>query len=116
MKLYLLTLYQPDGPAPAPEALAAIMREVSALREEMKASGAYVFSGGLHAPSAAAVVRLKDREIVSTDGPYIETKEYVGGLTIIRAADLEVALEFGRRLAHATQLPIEVRPFQDGAG
>jgi hypothetical protein len=116
MNLYLLTIYQPDGPAPAPEALAAIMREVSALREEMKASGAYVFSGGLHPPKAAAVVRPKDREILSTDGPYIETKEYVGGLTIIRAADPAAALEFARRLAHATQLPIEVRPFHDGAG
>lgn len=116
MKLYLLTLYQPAGPLPAPEALAAIMREVSALREEMKTRGAYVFSGGLQPPSAAAVVRVKDREILSTDGPYIETKEFVGGLTIIRAADPAVALEFGRRLARATGLPIEVRPFQDGAG
>jgi hypothetical protein len=116
MKLYLLTVYQPDGPPPAPEALAGIMREVTAVRDEMKASGAHVFSGGLHPPGTATVVRGKDREILCTDGPYIETKEHIGGITIIRAADLDTALGFARKLARATTLPIEVRPFQDRAG
>lgn len=116
MKHYLLSIYQPDGPVPAPEVLAGIMREVTALRDEMKASGAYVFSGGLHPPSTSTVVRLKDREVLSTDGPYIEGKEHVGGFTIIQAADLDAALAWGRKLAGATTLPIEVRPFQEGAG
>lgn len=112
MKQYLLTIYQPDGPVPAPDVLAGIMRDVNAVREEMQAAGAWVFSGGLHPPSTATVVRLKDREILTTDGPYIEGKEHVGGFTIIRAADLDAALEWGRKLARAVTLPIEVRPFQ----
>ncbi len=114
--LYLLTIYQPDGPVPAPDVLAGIMRDVNAVREEMKAAGAWVFSGGLHPPSTATVVRLKDREMLTTDGPYIEGKEHVGGFTIVRAPDLDAALEWGRKLARAVPLPIEVRPFHHSEG
>ena len=113
MKQYLLSVYQPDGPIPAPAVLEGIMRNVSAVRQEMKAAGAWVFSGGLHPPSTATVVRLKDREVLTTDGPYVEGKEHIGGFTIIRAADLDSALEWGRKLARVITLPIEVRPFQD---
>jgi hypothetical protein len=72
-----------------------------------------VFSGGLHAPTTATVVRLTDGEMVTTDGPYIEGKEHIGGFTVIKAADLDAALEWGRKAARAITLPIEVRPFQD---
>lgn len=113
MKLYLLTLYQPEGPIPAPAILEGVMRDVSTVRQEMKTAGAWVFSGGLHPPSTATVVRLKDREVLTTDGPYIEGKEHVGGFTIIRAADLDSALQWGRKLARASTLPIEVRPFNE---
>ncbi|HEY1889124.1 MAG TPA: YciI family protein [Steroidobacteraceae bacterium] len=113
MKQYLLTVYQPSGPIPAAEVLEGIMRDVSAVRQEMQAAGAWVFSGGLHPPSTATVLRLKDREILTTDGPYIEGKECVGGFTIVRAADLDSALQWGRKLARATTLPIEVRPFNE---
>jgi hypothetical protein len=113
MKQYLLSVYQPDGPIPAPAVLEGIMRNVSAVRQEMKAAGAWVFSGGLHPPTTATVVRLKDREVLTTDGPYIEGKEHIGGFTIIRTADLDSALEWGRKLARAITLPIEVRPFHD---
>lgn len=111
MKQYLLSVYQPEGPMPAPEVIAGIMRDVHALREEMKTAGAWVFAGGLHAPATATVVQLKDREILTTDGPFIEGKEYLGGFTIISAPDLDAALQWGRKLALATTLPIEVRPF-----
>jgi hypothetical protein len=113
MKQYLLSIYQPDGVAPAPAVLEGIMREVGALRQEMKSAGAWVFSGGLHPPASSTVVRLKDREVLTTDGPYIEGKEHIGGFTIVRAPDLDRALEWGRKLARATTLPIEVRPFHD---
>lgn len=113
MKQYLLSVYQPEGPAPAPEILEGIMRDVDVLRKEMETAGAWVFSGGLYPASTATVVRLKDREILTTDGPYIEGKEHLGGFTIIRAADLDSALEWGRKLARATTLPIEVRPFDE---
>lgn len=113
MKQYLLSIYQPgDGTPPPRELLEPIMRNVLALREEMKAAGALVFTAGLHAPSTATVLRAKQGEVVLTDGPFVEGKEHLGGLTILQAADLDAALEWGRKLARATTLPIEVRPFQ----
>jgi len=113
MKQYLLSIYQPDSPEmPPPGVIEAIMQDVDALRNEMKAAGAWVFSGGLHPPSTATVVKARDGAALHTDGPYIEGKEHIGGFTIIRAADLDAALEWGRKLATATTLPIEVRPFR----
>jgi hypothetical protein len=113
MKQYLLNVYQPEGDPPAPEVLEPIMRELDALNQEIKAAGAWVFAGGLHAPSTATVLRPKEGDVLTTDGPFAEGKEHVGGLTIITAADLDAALEWGRKLARATTLPVEVRPFQD---
>jgi hypothetical protein len=113
MRQYLLSIYQPEGDPPPPEQLAPIMRDLEALNEEMKAAGAWVFAGGLHPPSTATVVRPEDGEMLMTDGPFAETKEHLGGFTIVRAPDLDAALEWGRRLALASTLPVEVRPFQD---
>ena len=112
MKQYLLSMYQPEGGTPDPEFLAGVMRELGAIREELEATGSWVFGQGLHAPETATVLRPKDGEVLVTDGPFVEGKEYLGGFTIIRAADLDAALEWGRRYALATTLPIEVRPFQ----
>jgi hypothetical protein len=116
MKRYLLSVYQPDGPTPPPEVLGKIMQDLDALNQEMKAAGAWVFAGGLHSPSTATVVRLQNGDVLTTDGPFAEGKEHLGGFTIIQAPDLDAALEWGRKLTLATTLPIEVRPFQDGAG
>ena len=113
MKMYLLSVYQPDGDPPPPEMLDPIMRQVHALEDELKAAGAWVFSAGLHDPSTATVVRVQDANVVTTDGPYIEGKEHIGGFTVIKAPDLDAALEWGRKAARATTLPIEVRPFHD---
>jgi hypothetical protein len=116
MKRYLLSMYQPDGPAPPPEVLDPIMRDLNALEQEMKAAGVWVFSGGLHDPSTATVLRLRDDEVLVTDGPYVEGKEHIGGFTIIEAPDLDAALGWARRYARAVaRLPIEVRPFQGEA-
>lgn len=114
MKQYLLSVYQPDGPAPSDEFLAPIIRDVNALNEEMKTAGVWVFSAGLHPPATATVLRPDSGEVLMTDGPFAEGKEHLGGFTIVAAPDLDAALEWGRRLALATTLPIEVRPFQDG--
>ncbi|PRZ41390.1 hypothetical protein CLV47_110118 [Antricoccus suffuscus] len=111
MKHYLLSVYQPEGTTPEPEALEKIMRDVESLHEELKAAGAWVFSDGLNSQSTATVLREQSGEIVMTDGPFAEAKEYLGGLSIIKAADLDEALSWGRKCAHATTLPIEVRPF-----
>jgi hypothetical protein len=113
MKQYLLSVYQPDGEPPPPPVLDNIMRDVKAVRDEMKAAGAWVFSAGLHAPSTATVVRVQGGEVLTTDGPFTEGKEHVGGFSIVKAADLDAALEWGRKLARATTLPIEVRPFRE---
>ena len=113
MKLYLLSVYQPDGAPPPPEVLAPIMRNVHALQDELKAAGAWVFSGGLHEASTATVVRATDGDVITTDGPYIEGKEHIGGFTVIKAPDLDAALEWARKSAKAITLPIEVRPFMD---
>jgi hypothetical protein len=114
MKQYLLSIYQPDGDPPPAEVLDPIMREVEAVNAELRAAGAWVFAGGLHPPSTATVLRVKEGEVLVTDGPYIEGKEHIGGFTVIQAADLDAALEWGRKLARAITLPIEVRPLQDG--
>jgi hypothetical protein len=111
MKQYLLSIYQPGTEPPAPEALAQITSDLEALRTELRAQGAWVFGDGLHAPSTATVLRPQGAEVVTIDGPFAEAKEFIGGLVIIRAPDLDAALDWGRRYAKATTLPIEVRPF-----
>ena len=115
MKQYLLSIYQPDGDPPPPEVLGPIMRNVEAWRQELEAAGAWVFTGGLHPPSTATVVRVRDGEVLMTDGPFVEGKEHIGGFTVIKATDLDAALEWARKAAGATTLPIEVRPLQGEA-
>jgi len=115
MKQYLISVYQPDGPAPPPEILDKITADIEAIRAELQDTGSWVFSGGLHAPSTATVLRPKDGDVLVTDGPFAEGKEHLGGFTILKAPDLDAALAFGRRYAQATGLPIEVRPFQGEA-
>jgi hypothetical protein len=115
MKQYLLSIYQPDGPVPTPDALSKIKQDLEVLNREMKAAGAWVFAAGLHPPSTATVVKTQAGELLITDGPFTEAKEHIGGFTIIRAPDLDAALEWGSKLARATTLPVEVRPLQDEA-
>jgi len=115
MKQYLLSIYQPDGDAPAPEILEPIMRDLAAVNAELRAAGAWVFSGGLNAPSTATVVRAKGDDVLLTDGPFIEGKEHIGGFTVIQAPDLDAALEWGRKFAAASTLPIEIRPMEFGS-
>ena len=112
MQQYLISIYQPDGGAPPPEVLGPVMQEIGKIRDELQAAGSWVFAGGLHDPSTATVVRVKDGDVLMTDGPYVEGKEHIGGFTIIQVPDLDAALEWARRYAKATTLPIEVRPFR----
>ncbi len=115
MKQYLLSVYQPDGPLPDPEFLAQVGRDLTALNRELVEAGAWVFAGGLHAPDTATVLRARDGAVVTTDGPYTEGKEHLGGFTVITAPDLDAALAWGARMAQATTLPIEVRPLRRDA-
>ncbi len=112
MKTYLLSMIHPSGDPPSPEFLSEVMAEVGAIRRELESEGAWVFGGGLEPPGTAVVVRPKGGEAVVTDGPFVESKEHLGGFTILRAPDLDAALEWARRYARATTLPIEVRRFR----
>lgn len=112
MSQYLLSIYQPDGPAPSAEFLEPIMRGLDTLNQEMKAAGAWVFAAGLYPADTATVLRPKGDDVLITDGPFTEGKEHLGGFTIVDVEDLDAALDWGRRLARAVTLPVEVRPFQ----
>lgn len=116
MKQYLLSVcYSADATQPPPEALQKIMRDVNAVRQELMAAGGWIFSGGLHPASTATVVRSQEGETLTTDGPFAEGKEYLGGICILRAPDLDAALKWAAKFAKATTTAIEVRPFQDEA-
>jgi hypothetical protein len=112
MKQYLLSIYQPAGQVPPPERLGPIMERVDALTDEMREAGVWVFNGPLHPPSTATVVQAKGSDVLVTDGPFVEGKEFLGGFTIIKTPDLDEALGWARRLATVLEpLWIEVRPF-----
>lgn len=112
MPQYVLTIYQPDGGTPDENAMQRIGAGLHRLNEELRESGSWVFTGGLQSPDSATVVR---HDGMITDGPYVEGKEHVGGLYVLTADDLDAALVWARKAADATNLPIEVRPFQDVA-
>lgn len=90
----------------------AMRRDISALNVEMDAAGARVFAGGLEsAPKAKSLRRQSGGNVVITDGPYAETKEHIGGFWILEAADMNEALEWGRKAVIACRAPVEVRAF-----
>jgi len=114
---YLLNVcYPAGGSPPSPEALKKITRDVAALREEMKSAGVWVFGGGLYPAASSTVLRQQNGQVVVTDGPFIESKEQIGGLTIVKVPDLDAALVWARKSAAATTCAIEVRPFVEQAG
>ena len=110
---YVLSVCYPAGATqPPPDALDRIMKDVAAVNHEMKEAGAWVFAGGLHPPHTATVVHARDGQTLTTDGPFVESKEQIGGICVIKAADLDEALTWGAKLARATMTPVEVRPMQ----
>jgi hypothetical protein len=118
MTQYLLSVYgsAEELEAMPPEQMERIYKAVDQVNVEIKSVGAWVFAGGLHPATSATTVRAKDSEVLVTDGPYLETKEYLGGFWIIEVADLDAALEWARKATVACEAPIEVRPFQGDAG
>lgn len=109
MPHYLVTIQFPDDfdPSTVDEAM---IRDIDALNEEMDAAGVTVFAGGLTPASMAKSLRRQPDGTVSiTDGPYLEAKEHIGGLSIIQCADMDEALAWARRGALACRAPGEVR-------
>jgi hypothetical protein len=114
MKQYLLSVHMVEGePLPAPDVLEQMYKDVDAVNNEMQAQGAWVFGGGLHPADTATVVRVEGGEVLTTDGPFAETKEHLGGFWIIQVPDLDAALAWAAKATVACQAPVEVRPFQD---
>jgi len=117
MKQYLLSVYHAEGAdyAPPADEIQQIMSGVEEFNTELRSTGAWVFAGGLHPSSTATVVRLEGDDVLTTDGPFLEGKEHIGGFWVIKAADLDAALEWGRKATRAARVPVEVRPLQEGA-
>ncbi len=111
MAQYLVAIHHPDNYDPSTEG-EAMIRDIDALNEEMEAAGARFFAGGLSAPSRAKSLRRQPKgEVVITDGPYLETKEHIGGFWILEAADMDEALAWGRKAVIACRASVEVRAF-----
>jgi len=116
MNQYLLSVHHVDGaPMPSSEAAMKMYRDVDAFNATVRDAGAWVFAGGLHQPSSATVVSVKNGEVVCTDGPFSEAKEHLGGFWVIKAKDLDAAIAWATKATAACQSPVEVRPFQEPA-
>ena len=114
MTHYLLSVHSVEGEAREPmtdEEMAQSHQQLGLLEQEMKSVGAWVVSGRLHEPDTATVVRMAGGEVVTTDGPFVESKEHLGGFYIVQAPDLDAALGWASRVTGAIKTPIEVRPF-----
>lgn len=119
MSPYLLSVHSVEGEAREPmtdEEMAQSYKQISVLEEEMKSSGAWLFSGRLHEPDTATVVRVADGDTLTTDGPFAESKEHLAGFYIINAEDLDGALGWASKTAAIIGIPVEVRPFLDTSG
>src|SRR6202012_5972669 len=105
-----------EGSEPTAEEMQPAYDAVDKFNAELQQAGAWGFAGGLHPSSTAPVVRAEGGKVVVTDGPFAETKEQIGGFWVIKAADLDQALEIAGRGSAACGRPCEVRPFQDEPG
>lgn len=111
MTQYLVAIHHPDNYDPSTEG-EAMIRDITALNQEMEAAGARFFAGGLESASQARSLRKQpDGQIAVTDGPYIESKEHIGGFWILEAGSLDEALAWGRKAVIACRAPVEVRAF-----
>ena len=114
---YLLSVIDATADLATPDETAAVgdpnpeSRMLDAFNDRLVAEGHWVFAGGLAAPGAATTIDNRGGEALFTDGPFVESKEYLGGLWIIEAADLDVALKLAAEGSKACNRRVEVRPF-----
>ncbi|MRX09483.1 hypothetical protein GJ697_16705 [Pseudoduganella sp. FT25W] len=112
MTQYLVAIHHPDNYDPAAMEDEAMHRDIDVLNDEMVAAGIRIFVGGLRPASNARSIRAQaDGKASITDGPYLETKEHIGGFWVLEAQSLDEALEWGCKAAIACRAPVEVRPF-----
>lgn len=114
MTRYMLSTYSCAGQVRAPlseEEIRRMHTRMGAVEEEMKATGTWVFSARLHEPETATVVRESGGELLTTDGPFAESKDHLGGFYVIEADDLDAALKWAAKVTACIKAPIEVRPF-----
>ena len=117
MTQYLMSVYMTGDEAEMSEdEIQVVYRQVDEFNAEVQAAGAWVFAGGLHPATSATVVEAKDGDVITTDGPFAETKEQLGGFWVIEAADLDAALAWAAKGSAACMGAVEVRPFQDDPG
>jgi hypothetical protein len=114
MRQYVLSVPMVDGaPSRPPQETQRAQERVGRFNHELQSAGAWVFAGGLLPPSVGDGVRTEGDDVLVTDGPFTEAKEHIGGLWIIEASDLDVALEWATRATRACREPVEVRPVQE---
>ena len=114
MTKYLLSVHSVEGAVREPmtdEQMQQGYKQLGILEAEMEAAGAWVFSGRLHEPDTATVVRISGGEVLTTDGPFVESKEHLAGFYVIEAKDLDGALAWAAKVTALINAPIEVRPF-----
>ena len=104
---YLVSVIHDSADLATPDEMAAI----DAFNERLRAEGHWVFAGGLGSPSTATVVDNRNGQAVLTDGPFVESKEYLAGFWIIEAADLDAALGLATEGSKSCNRKVEVRPF-----
>ena len=113
MPQYMLSVYMDPDNVPTEEQMEGAYKEVDALNADIQQTGAWVFAGGLHPAETATVVREKDGAVLTTDGPFTEAKEHLGGFWVIDVADLDAALAWASKATVECLGAVEVRPFQD---
>lgn len=115
MSQYLLSVHHDgteDFDTMTPEEMQSMFDRVSVFNEELQQSGKWVFAGGLEGIENATTVDNTAGQRLVTDGPFSESKEYLGGFWVLEAADLDEALDLAQRASAACGGPVEVRPFQ----
>jgi hypothetical protein len=118
MAYYMLSVHTVEGEVGEPmseEQVQQTWQRLQVVEQSMKSTGAWVFSGRLHQPDTATVVRVDNGQLLTTDGPFVEAKEHLGGFYIVKADDLDAALGWASKVTECIMKPIEVWPFFDAA-
>ena len=114
MTQYLLSVHMVEGtPEPPADDIQRMYKQVDTFNAKLQKEGSWVFAGGLHPANTATVVRVQNGEVLTSDGPFAESKEQLGGFWIVEAPDLDAALKLAAEGAAACEASVEVRPFQD---